>query len=148
MNYRRGNLGLGVLLLMAAAPLHAQLTTYGCPGGSQQSIQLNGFTAGSQTDAQICLQGAAGTWLASIGYVVTVTDTLTNVSAQASKCFSLLLTLMIATIPYAFFASVQTPGQPDPVIDRRHARRSLLLRRRRPVLFKLIRRSRPADRSS
>lgn len=118
MNYRRGNLGLGVLLLLAAAPLHAQFTTYGCPGGSQQSIQLNGFTAGSQTDAQICLQGPSTPWIPSIAYVVTVTDTLTNATAQASTALPFSSTLLIATIPQAFFASVQTPGQPDPVTIR------------------------------
>ena len=115
MRFSRGMFGFGLLLLVAAAPLQAQFTTYGCPAGASQSTPLNGFTAGSQSDAQICMQGSSSAWIPSLGYLVTVTDTLTHATAQATNVAAYSTSLLIGTIPHGFFASVQNSGQPDPV---------------------------------
>jgi len=116
MNVRRGNLGTGVCLLLAAtATLHAQITTYGCPQGVSQIDQLNGFTAGTPADGQICMTGPSGTFSITSGYNVTVKDTLLNTTATVVSVQPFSDTLLLATIPQAFFQTVQTPGQSDPV---------------------------------
>ena len=74
MTVHRWSLGVYSVLLLAAAPLHAQFTTNGCPN-LEQPVQINGFTAGTTADSQICLTGAFQT---SLQYNVTLTDTNTG----------------------------------------------------------------------
>ena len=99
---------LWLLLLGAAVPLHAQFTTYGCPAGPTQA--LNGFTAGTTAPSQICLTGTFG---ASEIYDVTLTDT--NTGQQTTVVGTASTTSLIVTVPASFYATVSTPGQPDPV---------------------------------
>ncbi|MEI9975197.1 MAG: putative Ig domain-containing protein [Ignavibacteriota bacterium] len=116
MKVHGGNLRLGVWLLLAAAvPAHAQFTTYGCPQGAAQTTPLNGLTAGSPNDAQICMLGPANFWGIQTIYTATLTDTLTNTTVTIPRLFADSDTLLRATVPSTFFPSVQTPGQPDPV---------------------------------
>src|SRR5580704_6348506 len=109
MNFRRGNLTLWVpLLLAAAAPLHAQFTTAGCPQGPS-GPQLNGFTAGMSGSAQLCLSGTFGT---SLQYNVTLTDTVTLASATVQGTAS--STQLVVTVPASFYP-LTSSTQPDPV---------------------------------
>jgi hypothetical protein len=96
------------LLLVVALPLHAQFTTYGCP--SPSGPPLNGFTAGTQSASQICMSGSFGT---SLVYDVTLTDNSTGQQTTVTGAAS--GTLLMVTVPASFYATVQTPGQPDPV---------------------------------
>ena len=108
---RGRNLTLCLPLLMAAvAPLHAQFTTYGCPGGNDAN-QINGFTAGTPADSEICL---VGTFQTSLVYQVTLTRTDTNVSVTVQAAAS--GNLLTATVPASsgFYASIGGT-QPVPV---------------------------------
>ena len=110
MTIRRGTLRLGVpLLLAAAAPLYAQFQTYGCPGGPQGNL-LNGFTAGTSNDSQICLEG---NFIPTVTYNVTLTSPLTSVTISSIQPQSNVL--LELTVSIGFYATVSTPGQPDPV---------------------------------
>ena len=60
MKLHRGSLALWVPMLLALVlPLHAQFHTVGCPQGTS-GPQLNGFTAGTPYDSQVCLTGSFG----------------------------------------------------------------------------------------
>src|SRR5580698_6540005 len=98
MKLQRGNLTQWALLLLAAAaPLHAQFTTAGCPQGTT-GPQLNGFTAGTPTDSNICLTGSFGT---SLVYDVTLTDTVTLATVQVQGTAS--SSLLVVTVPHTFY---------------------------------------------
>lgn len=118
MRVRRGNFTVCVpLLLAAAAPLDAQstITTYGCPAGADQIVQLNGFTAGTAAPSQICLASASGAFLATAFYTVTLKDTALGTTSVTSNVAPVSSYLIEVTIPASFYATVATPGQADPV---------------------------------
>jgi hypothetical protein len=109
MKFQRGNLTLWVpLLLAAAAPLHAQFTTAGCPQGPS-GPQLSGFTAGTPGSSQICLSGTFGT---SLVYNVTLTDMVTLATAVVQGTAS--STQLVVIVPPAFYP-LTSSTQPDPV---------------------------------
>jgi hypothetical protein len=97
------------LLLAAAAPLHAQFTTTGCPGGNT-SIQLNGFTAGTTADSDICL---TGTFQAGLVYNITLTrkDTSGSTMVTASAGGKLI----VASVPASFYSLTSSDTQVVPV---------------------------------
>ncbi len=110
MKLQRGNLTLWApLLLAAAAPLHAQVTTAGCPQGAS-GPQLNGFTAGTPTDSQICM---TGNFQISLNYTVTLTDTVTLATASVPGSASSPGQLVV-TVPHTFYP-LTSSTQPDPV---------------------------------
>jgi hypothetical protein len=70
---------------------------------------LNGFTAGTPTNSQICLTGSFGT---SLVYSVVLTDTATLATASVTGTAS--GNLLVVTVPSSFYP-LTSATQPDPV---------------------------------
>jgi hypothetical protein len=101
------NLALA-LLLTGSLPLYAQFTTAGCPAGPS-GPQLNGFTAGTAANSQICLTGS---FLPSAAYTLVLTSPISTVTLIVSPQSS---GLIVANVPASFYPTVSTPGQADAV---------------------------------
>jgi hypothetical protein len=109
----RWGITVWVLLAAGTVPLRAQFTVTGCPFGLEGG-QLNGFTAGMQSTAQICLTASLS---AAAGFPAG-TYTVTLASALQTAAIGIQIpaeTVIMLTVPASFYAAVSNPNQPDPV---------------------------------